>query len=165
MRPLLLILALPVAMWLNAALPFEQAPAQNGGTTQPSGIGSGANTFTAAQTLPQIIGFGSTPTIANGPAAGTLPGAPTVAGTNLAGIVTIITGTATTPSSTLATITFNGTLASAPQGCALFPRNASAVGEVAMIYTTAPNTTTWTIAVAGSAVPISSTYSWSYSCF
>jgi hypothetical protein len=80
-------------------------------------------------------------------------------------VISLITGTGTTASATLTTITFNGTLATAPLGCSLTPRNANASGQVAMLYTTAPSTTTWAIAVAGGAVPASiNSYQWSYQC-
>jgi trimeric autotransporter adhesin len=109
-------------------------------------------------------GSGGTPTIAVGTAAGTGASA-TVTGNNLAGVISVATGTGTIASATLATVTFNGALATAPQGCALMSRNANASGQVAMIYTTAPSTTTWTIAVSGGAVPPSvSSYQWSYQC-
>ena len=45
------------------------------------------------------------------------------------------------------------------------PRNANAAGQVAMIYTTAPSTATWTIAVSGGALAASvNSYQWSYQC-
>jgi hypothetical protein len=109
-------------------------------------------------------GVSGTPTIAVGSAAGTGASA-TVAGNNVAGVISLITGTSTTPSATLLTITFNGTLGTAPLGCSLMSRNVNASGQVAMIYTTAPSTTTWTIAVAGGALPASiNSYQWSYQC-
>jgi hypothetical protein len=114
---------------------------------------------------PQVILTGSTPTIANGAAAGTSPGTPTITGSNMAGVITVSTGTATTASATLATITFNGTVATAPRVCLLQPQGVNAVGQSSMVYTTAPTTTGWTLAVAGSAIPISTTYTWGYACF
>jgi trimeric autotransporter adhesin len=109
-------------------------------------------------------GGGGVPTIAVGSAAGTGASA-TVTGNNLAGVISVITGTGTTALATLVTVTFNGALATAPQGCELMPRNANGSGQVAMIYTTAPSTTTWAIAVAGGALPASiNSYQWSYQC-
>ncbi len=118
-------------------------------------------TFTGTQFIPTGL---AAPTIAVGAAAGTSPGTPTITGYNADGIVTVITGTATTTSATLATVTFNGTLETAPVGCALFPRNAATALQSGFIYTTSPSTTAWTIAVGASAVAISTTYVWSYHC-
>jgi trimeric autotransporter adhesin len=111
-------------------------------------------------------GVSGTPTIAAGAGAGSGASA-TISGNNVAGVITLITGTGTTAAATatLTTITFNGTLGTAPLGCSLMSRNANASGQVAMLYTTAPSTTTWTIAVAGGAVPASiNSYQWSYQC-
>jgi hypothetical protein len=109
-------------------------------------------------------GGGGTPTIATGTAAGTGASA-TITGDNLAGVIAVTTGTATTASATLATITFNGELSTAVQGCSLMARNANAAGQVAMIFSTAPSSTTWSIAVSGGALPASvSSYQWSYQC-
>jgi hypothetical protein len=109
-------------------------------------------------------GGGGTPTIAVGAAAGT-GAAATVAGNNVNGVISVTTGTSTTATATLATLTFSGSLATAPQGCSLMPRNANAAAQVAMIYTTAPTSTTWTIGVAGGALPASiNSYQWSYQC-
>ena len=107
---------------------------------------------------------GGTPTIAVGAAAGTGASA-TVAGNNVNGVISVVTGTSTTATATLATVTFSGSLATAPQGCSLMSRNANAAGQVAMIYTTAPTSTTWIIGVAGGALPASiNSYQWSYQC-
>jgi trimeric autotransporter adhesin len=109
-------------------------------------------------------GVSGTPTIAVGAAAGSGASA-TISGNNAAGVITLITGTGTTAAATLTTITFNGTLGTAPLGCALMSRNANASGQVAVLYTTAPSTTTWTIAVAGAALAASTnSYQWSYQC-
>lgn len=132
------------------------------GTTTPRNSSTlDVNGITA---VAQLVGNSGAPTVAVGAGAGSGATA-SIAGTNLAGVVTVSTGTSTTGSSVLATITFNGTLGTAPQGCTLFPRNANAVGQVAMVYTTAPSTTIWTISVGGSAIPASTTsFIWSYAC-
>jgi hypothetical protein len=113
----------------------------------------------------QLSGLGSTPTIAVGAGAGSGATA-SVTGNNIDGVVTLSSGTSTTASATLATITFSGTLPATPAGgCTIMPRNANAVGQVLMVYSTSPSTTSWTIAVAGSAIPASITsYLWSYHC-
>jgi parallel beta-helix repeat protein len=119
--------------------------------------------FTTQATSPLFTTSGTAPTIANGAAAGTSPGTPTVTGHNQSGVITLITGTATTAAATLATITFNGTLATAPQGCDLMPRNAAASAFTAF-YTTAPTTTGFTVATGATAAPVSSTLVYSYQC-
>jgi hypothetical protein len=114
-----------------------------------------------------LVPWGTAPAIADGAAAGTSPGTPTItAGSaDMAGVLTVTTGTASASSATLATITFSATLNYAPKGCTLFPRNAVSAAASATVYTTAPSTTTWTIAVGTSALTDSTAYSWSYSCF
>lgn len=118
----------------------------------------------SGMTALQFSGLGSAPTIANGAAAGTSPGTPSISGTNVSGRISITTGTATIPSATLATVTFAGTVTTAPQGCTIQPASPNAVGQVTMVYTTYPTTTTWTISVAGSPIPASTTFTYSYQC-
>lgn len=124
----------------------------------------GGGLFFSPATAPQVIFSGAAPAIANGAAAGTSPGTPTITGANMAGVITVTTGTATTASATLATITFNGTVTTAPRACMLQPLGVNAAGQNSMIYSTAPNTAGWTIGVAGSPVPVSTTYTWGYVC-
>jgi hypothetical protein len=113
---------------------------------------------------PYGFGGNGTPAIAVGAAAGTSPGTPTVVGSNHKGVITVITGTATTASAVLATVTFSGTVTLAPKGCSLTPQNVNALGQVAMVYPTAPTTSGFTLSVGGSAIPVSSTFTWSYTC-
>ena len=123
-----------------------------------------AGNFSGAITTPQLIAAGSTPSMAPGAAAGASPACTTIAGANMAGVITCTTGTAPTPSSTLATIIFHGKLTAAPQGCTLMPRNAATALVVTDEYTTAPTATAWTIAVGATPLAPSTTYSWSYQC-
>jgi hypothetical protein len=125
--------------------------------------GSNNAVFAGTVTAAQVIGGGSTPAIAAGAAAGTSPTV-SVSGTNMAGVITLTTGTATTASATLATVTFNGTLGTAPQGCQLEPRNANAAAAAVSTYTTAPSTTAWSVAVDATALAASTAYSWAYLC-
>jgi hypothetical protein len=113
---------------------------------------------------PQVIATGSTPTMAPGAGAGTSPTCTSITGANMAGVITCTTGTLPTVSSTLATITFFGTLGTAPQGCTLMPRNALTALALTSFYTTAPTTTSWTIATTTTVLAAATTYSWSYSC-
>lgn len=117
----------------------------------------------------QLIGNSGNPTIAVGAAAGTGASA-TISGTTISGVINVTSGTSTTASAILATITLNGTLAATPKQCSLTPQNANAVGQALMVYpgvpSTTSNVTTFTINVAGSAVPASTnSFQWGYSCF
>jgi hypothetical protein len=87
-----------------------------------------------------------------------------VTGNNNSGVISCTTGTATTASATLATITFNGTLGTVPNGCTLFPRNANTALLATDVYTTAPTSTSFTIAVGATAPTVSTLYTWSYLC-
>lgn len=118
-------------------------------------------TLTGVITANQFLGGGSTPTCSAGAAAGTGATCSVTTGTNTSGRVSITTGTATTASAVLATITWSGTIA-APQACPLTPTNVNSVGQVLMVYPGNPTTTTLPINVGGSAVPISTTYTYSY---
>jgi hypothetical protein len=134
------------------------------GCNMTMALGSSNTVFSGAVKIPQIIAGGSVPTIAPGAGAGTSPSCTSIAGANMAGVITCTTGSAPSPASTLATITFHGILGTAPQGCALMPRNAATALVVADEYTTAPTTTTWAIAVGATALAASTTYAWSYQC-
>jgi hypothetical protein len=112
----------------------------------------------------QVVASGSAPTMAAGAAAGTAPSCTSVTGANMAGVIACTVGTGTSASATLATVTFRGAAVTAPQGCSLMPRNAAAASATGTIYTTAPTTTGWTIAVGATALSASTAYSWSYSC-
>lgn len=107
---------------------------------------------------------GAAPTMAAGAAAGAVPTCTTVAATsnNQSGTLTCTTGTAPT-TGTLATITFAAGIGIAPQGCHITARNAATALVAASIYTTAPSVTSWTIGV-GTALILSTAYSWSYIC-
>ncbi len=125
------------------------------------------DTFSHTIAAPQLLGTGTAPTCTLGAASGSNSGSAcaSITGKNLAGRITITTGTATTASATLATITFGGTVTTAPQGCSLQPTNANAVGQNLMVFSNYPTTSGWTIGVAGTPVPASTTFTYSYSCF
>jgi hypothetical protein len=138
----------------------------NGGSTRFR-VDYLGNTFVAGtSTLASNLGLSSTtaPTMVAGSAAGTSPTCTSVTGNNNSGVISCSTGTATTASATLATITFNGTLGTVPNGCTLFPRNAATALLATDIYTTAPTSTTFTIAVGGTAATASTAYVWSFLC-
>jgi hypothetical protein len=125
---------------------------------------TGAATFTNSVSTPQIIASGGTPTLAPGTGAGTSPTCTAITGANMAGVISCTTGTATVASATLATVSFNGTLATAPAGCRIMPSNAATAAAQLTIYTTAPSTTAWTIGIGGTALTASTAYVWSYDC-
>lgn len=140
---------------------INSAITDDGTTLTYNGSGGAAASFIG---VGQLSLTGSTPTIANGVGAGTSPGTPTITGTNGAGVITVITGSATPTGAILATITDNGTLSVAPESCQIFPRNAAASLQSNFVFTTAPTTTSWTISVGASAVTASSTLIWSFIC-
>lgn len=147
---------------------FQYCPhtvATGGVTTGPAACSTRMKikAVTGEALFAQFVPTGSAPTIAAGAAAGTTPTV-SITGTNMAGIITVTTGTATTSTATLATVTFNGTLGTVPQGCTLQARNANAATLATDLYTTAPSTTAWTLAVGASAPTISLTHIWSYTC-
>lgn len=138
----------------------------NGGTKLWSFSTSGSATFNNS------LGFGGTlfatsttaPTMAAGAAAGTSPTCTSVTGNNNTMVLSCTTGTSTTASGTLATITFNAALSPVPKGCSLTPRNAISAIAPNDVYTTAPSSTTFTIAVGTTALSASTAYSWSVIC-
>lgn len=147
-----------------AALFTATTTGQNfAGTTQSSGYTTTGQVTATRIAANQIRGQGIAPTCAVGAGAGT--GATCSAtGFNLAGVVTVNTGTVPTGAAILATLTFSTTQSTAPQACFLQPTNSSAAGNAGMVFTTAPTTTTWTITEAISAPSASSTFTWGYLC-
>lgn len=126
-------------------------------TSQGNGLG--------ALRLQQILPIGTAPTCVMGAAAGTTSGASctSITGTNLSGRITVTTGTGTTASAVLFTLTWNGSpLGTAPNACPIQATSVNAIGQVAMVYPSYPSTTGLVVNVAGSAVPISTVYTYSY---
>lgn len=156
-----------ISYGLAVSTPAMTLNATNGGFTGPlavfqeAGVTRGQLTNNGSYSGPGVIFTGTAPTMVAGAAAGTAPTCTSITGTNAAFVISCTTGTAPT-TGTLATITFNGTLPTAPQGCSLTPRNAAA-SLVTLPFTTAPSTTTWTIGIA-TALVLSTTYSWSGVC-
>jgi hypothetical protein len=114
-----------------------------------------------------LVGRSTAPTIARGAGAGTT-GTVTVAGTDLAGAVTVATaagGTAPTANSVIATVTFNAAYATAPY-CVFSPANQTAsvtLTQAESIYVTA-TTTTLVLNAGTTALPRPDTYIWNYFC-
>ncbi len=112
----------------------------------------------------QVTGSGAAPGITAGSAGGTGASA-TVSGTALSGVLSVTTGTSPSSSSTLATTSWTLPSTTAPQGCALMPRNAAAAAVSGTIFTGAPSTSGWTVNVGTTALAASTNYTWSYQCF
>lgn len=106
-----------------------------------------------------------TPTIAAGAGAGTGPTL-AITGSDQAGVITVTTGTSTTASSVLATVTFGQAFSVAPRAVILTPAgaNAAALSGAGKAYVDAAATATTTFALkAGTtALAASTTYTWHY---
>jgi hypothetical protein len=139
----------------------------NGSSTKFRVDASGDLFVAGTTTLSSNVGLSSTnaPTMVAGAAAGTSPTCTSVTGNNNSMVLSCTTGTSTTASATLATVTFNGTLGTTPNGCNLMARNSATALVANDVYTTAPSSTTFTIAVATSALTASTAYVWSAQCF
>lgn len=109
-----------------------------------------------------LIGNSSTPTIAAGAGAGTTPTV-SVAGNDIAGAITITTGTSPTASAIVATITFNRPYASAPR-VILTPRNSNAavLTGAATVFVNSETTTTFVINVGSTNLAASRQYIWNF---
>jgi hypothetical protein len=81
-----------------------------------------------------------TPTIAAGTGAGTSPTV-SISGSDQAGVITIVSGTLPASASTVATVTFAATFASAPRAVSLTPANSTAalLSGATMVYSDAAN--------------------------
>lgn len=101
----------------STALGTAQLNATNAGVT--------GTLTTADATAGHLIGSGSTPSIAAGAGAGTSPTV-AVSGADLAGVVTVTTGTTPTANAVVATITFARAFAAAPKAVIMRPANTAA---------------------------------------
>ena len=115
-----------------------------------------------ALTVRKIIGGSSAPTLAAGTGAGT---SPTVAivGTDMAGRITITTGTSPTAAATVVTVTFNIEYGAAPY-VSLTPANANAaaLALASRPYPSASTTTTFVITAGTAALAASTQYVFNY---
>jgi hypothetical protein len=137
------------------------------GSTNPSGTGLWQITGAASRlAVLEITGNGTAPTIAVGAGAGTggSVGA-TISGTSMVGLVSITTGsTIGTTSSVLATVTFTQAFPTAPKACFLQPTNLGASTAGFDVIPGVPTTTTETLNVLGTAIPINTTLTYSMFC-
>lgn len=114
-------------------------------------------------TIKHIAGVAGTPTIAAGASAGSGPTV-SVTGTDLAGKISITTGTATTANGIVATITFNTAYATAPYVILEESNsNAANVNRVgtAIVYPSSSTTATFVITVIGT-LTASTAFTWNY---
>ncbi len=111
--------------------------------------------------LKHLIGNSSAPTIAAGAGAGTSPTI-SITGTDLAGAVTVTSGSTPSASSVIVTITFNGSYGTAPY-VQLTPANAATalLNGTTMVYVTA-TTTTFVINAGTVGITPATTYLWNY---
>jgi hypothetical protein len=133
-----------------------------GGQGNRNGIRAGRSSFDSI-TAAQFTGSGDAPSAKAGAAAGRASTV-TVSGTNMAGVITLTTGTGSSASGTVADIRFRGTLGVAPQGCSLMAREPNAASATTTIYTIAPDTSAWAVNVGRFALSDATTYVWSYVC-
>jgi hypothetical protein len=134
-----------------------------GGYTSQMTLKSGAQgvVFTGPVSTTHIIGTTTTPTIAAGAGAGGSP-VVSVTGTDLAGNISVLSGTVPTASSVIATVTFNKTYGSAPF-CVITPTTTNTALAVTSDYVT---TTTTTLVLNATSVALSSAtqFNWNYIC-
>lgn len=126
-----------------------------------SGSFSAAN-LTGNLITQHLIGSGSAPSIAAGAGAGTTPTV-SLTGTDLAGAVSVTTGTLPTgTNAVVATITFNASYSTAPY-VVLYPANAvtATLSGVSMVFVTS-TTTTFVITSGTTALTGATAYKWNY---
>lgn len=108
--------------------------------------------------IKRLKGISPAPTIAAGTGAGTSPTI-SISGTDLAGEISLTTGTAPAANVTIATITFNGTFASTPF-VIISPSSAAAAD--ANVYVVRVSATQFQIAVTATALTAATAYKWTY---
>jgi hypothetical protein len=127
-----------------------------------NGIKAGRSTFDAVA-ADQFVSTGDAPAVKAGDAAGRASKV-TVSGTNTAGVITLTTGTGSAAGGMVAEIRFHGALEVAPQGCSLMAREPNAASAATTIYTSAPDTSAWSVNVGKAALSDATRYVWSYLC-
>jgi hypothetical protein len=85
-----------------------------GGTFSGASISGSTITGTGLVTGLHFVGNSSTPTLAYGPGAGTSPGAKSITGTDVAGLISFTAGTAPPANSVILTVTFASAFSVAP---------------------------------------------------
>lgn len=113
-------------------------------------------------TLTHLIGSGTAPTAVVGAGAGTSPSSVTVSGHDMAGSVSLTTGTLPTGGATVLTLTFGTAYGSAPY-VVLQPINASTalLSGATMVFVTS-STTTFVITSGSTGLVAATGYAWNY---
>ena len=143
----------------NSAFIINQINASSTGNIlnlQAAGVTKASVSRTGNISLPHLIGNSTAPTIAAGAGAGTIPTV-SISGTDLAGTITVTTGTSPTAAGILATITFNTAYGSAPS--VVFSDVNDNVGAVKVSSTTGAFVLT---AKTGVTLAASTTYKYNY---
>jgi hypothetical protein len=157
--------ALTIAASYPATPHIRLATVTTGSSTITSISDNRLSTMHAGQRLPQLTHLLSTTTAAPGIAAGSAAGTgPTVsiAGTDLAGTISITTGSSP-GTGILATITFTVAFSAAPRTILLAAANAATAGVAVSWYANAANITTAVFTVdAASALSAATAYKWYY---
>jgi hypothetical protein len=106
---------------------------------------------------------GSTPSNSAGTGAGTSPTI-TITGNDIAGYISIATGTSPTASGNIVTVTFSTALTNTPTSIQLTPANANAAGELTKFYVdqSTASSNSWIIKNTSSALTASTTYLFYY---
>ena len=142
-------------------------------TAKAGSTGSTQNTLVTQATVDMnffganhMKGISSTPTIAAGTGAGTSPTV-SITGSDMAGWISVVAGTAPATSATIVTITFNVAYSTAPVCVSLTPANSTAAGlnATSMVFVNRAGITTTTFAITSGTASLTgaSTYEWYYS--
>lgn len=127
-------------------------------------LNSGTTSACRDLRLSHVLAGGTAPTISAGAGAGTSPTVTVVSGSqDMAGQLSIVTGTTPTGSAVIATITFNRAF---PTGAwpVISPANAAAAGVGANgVFAIGASTTTWTLNSTAVGLTGATTYLWNYS--
>jgi hypothetical protein len=133
--------------------------------TTGTATGTRGNVIIAAPSLLtlHLTGNSVAPGIAAGTGAGTGPTVSVIRASDLAGTVSVLTGTTPTASAVVATITFNATYVTTPT-VILTPANAAAAAltGTSQVFAVGASATTFTITAGSAALAATTTYLWSY---
>jgi hypothetical protein len=118
--------------------------------------------FAARNITARIIGGNSSPTRTNGTGAGTGP-TTSITGTDMAGIISVTTGSGPASASAIMTVAFGVNLASAPSAVVLEPANAAAAAlTTANVFVTSLATTGFVVESNAVSLAATTTYQWYY---